>query len=144
MQFSFDKECDTNLENQPLFPISDHQKSLVVHHGTTSVPSDKHKNLPKKLSTENSIASAHRLLQHTYPLHHYNFFLLLRFHFTSFCICMRLFYFGFLFFHCMLKTLIFGFWQWKILNFFSRPYLTVVEYCSSFAFRVSFVLPLFC
>ncbi|KAL2976404.1 hypothetical protein AAZX31_13G006700 [Glycine max] len=40
----------------------------------------------------------------------------------------------------------FAFWVLMVQNidFFSQPYLTVVEYCSSFAFRVSFVLPLFC
>jgi len=119
--------------------------------------------------------------------------LLLHFHFTAFCICMRFFFISvfcfftacsllgsfsllvsfcvfilplfafvciffisvfYFFTACSLfllklqfflqKALIFGLWQWKILIFFSRPYFTVVEYCSSFAFRVSFVLPLFC
>lgn len=52
-------------------------KCLILHHGTTYVPSDEQKNLPEKLSTENSSACAHRLLQHTYPSDHYEFSLLL-------------------------------------------------------------------
>ncbi|KAL3024831.1 hypothetical protein AAZX31_04G147100 [Glycine max] len=69
------------------------------------------------------------------------------------CICMRFFVFCF-FTACSLFLLklrffspkSFDFWVLTIQNidFFSQPYLTVVEYCSFFAFGVSFVLSLFC
>ena len=82
------------------------------------------------------------------PVFYVFFFLPLYLHLYAFFFC-------FLFFHCMFivssKTTFFSpknfdFWVLTVQNidFFFSAYLTVVEYCSSFAFDVSFVLSLLC
>ena len=92
----------------------------------------------------------HRPL-HIRILYHWFFFSL----FLPLYICICMCFFCFLF--CTACSLLllklrffppksFDFWVMTLQNidFFSQPYISAVEYCSSFAFGVSFVLSLFC